>query len=304
MAKDYYRVLGVDKNASEKEIKKAFRKLAKESHPDANPDNPQAESKFKEINEAYAVLSDPEKRAQYDRFGADFEKFKGFQGQPGGSSGFGGFGGFSGFGSNGGYQEVDINDPAFGDIFDNIFGGFGRSGPRTRTAPPGQDIEHGVTISLREAYDGTQRQILKGDRRINVNIPAGAATGTKVRLAGEGEQSMMGGQSGDLYLVVTVEDDPKFKREGDNLYVDVEVDMFTALLGGEVRVPTMTRDVKLKIPAGSQSGQRFRVSGKGMPKLRQKGSFGDLYARIMITVPKTLDDEQRRLVEALKSSLS
>lgn len=300
MAKDYYRILGVNKNASEQEIKKAYRKLAKQYHPDANPDNPDAEARFKEANQAYEVLSDAQKRAQYDRFGADFEKFQGVQGRPG-----------AGFRDNGGayYQNVDINDSAFADIFENIFGGiggFGRgSAARTRaSAPPGRNLEQEVTISLREAYDGTTRQIIKGDRRINVNIPAGAATGTRVRLAGEGEPSMgVGGQAGDLYLIVKVEDDPRFTRDGDNLQVDVEVDMFIALLGGEVRIPTMTRDVKLKIPAGTQSGQKFRVAGKGMPNLREKGKHGDLFARILITVPKRLTHAQRRMVEDLKKSL-
>lgn len=301
MATDYYKVLGVDKNADEKEIKKAFRKLAKQYHPDANPDNPSAEQRFKEVNQAYEVLSDADKRAQYDRFGPDFARYQGFQGQPGG--GFnpngGGFGGQT-------YTNVDFGDSGFADIFENIFGGFGGSG-RTRTraeAPAGRDIEQEVTISLREAYDGTTRQILKGSRRINVNIPAGAANGTKVRLTGEGEQSMgVNGKAGDLYLVVKVEDDPQFTRDGDNLQVDVTVDMFTALLGGEVRVPTMQRDVKLKIPAGTQSGQKFRVGGKGMPNLRKKDQFGDLYAIVMVSVPKNLTDDQRQQVLELKRSM-
>ncbi len=299
MAADYYKVLGISKNADEKEIKKAFRKLAKQYHPDANPDDPSSEQRFKEVNQAYEVLSDPEKRAQYDRFGPDFARYQGMQGQPGGFNP-NGFGGQT-------YTNVDFGDSGFADIFDNIFGGFGSGGGRTRVrteAPTGRDIEQEVTISLREAYDGTTRQIVKGSRRINVNIPAGAANGTKVRLSGEGEQSMgIGGKSGDLYLVVQVEDDPQFTRDGDDLLVDVPVDMFTALLGGEVRVPTMQRDVKLKVPPGTQSGQKFRVGGKGMPNLRKKEQFGDLFARAMINVPKSLTEEQRRQVENLKQSI-
>ncbi|GAB4515812.1 MAG: J domain-containing protein [Anaerolineae bacterium] len=298
MAKDYYKTLGVSKDASDKDIKKAFRKLAKQYHPDTNPNNPQAEAKFKEINEAYEVLGDDEKRAQYDRFGPDFARYQ--QAQANGA----GFGGFGGTGTGGYYQEVDLNDTPFGDLFESIFGGFGRGttgGARTQPQRPGRDLEHTVSITLQEAYEGTSRQIAKGDRRINVNIPAGATNGTKVRLAGEGEVGPAG--AGDLYLIVAVEPDPRYEREGDDLTTEVQVDMFTALLGGEVQVPTLGRPVKLRIPAGTQSGQRFRLSGKGMPRLRAKGEFGDLYARMMVAVPKNLTDEQRRLAEELRDAL-
>lgn len=293
MARDYYQVLGVNKSASDKDIKKAYRQMAKKYHPDANPDDPGAETRFKEVNEAYEVLSDPEKRAQYDRFGPDFARYQQFQQQPGG-----GYGGT--------YTNVDFGESPFGDIFESIFGGFGRTstrGTRTQTRVAGRDMEHRVSVSLREAYEGTTRQILKGDRRINVNIPAGAATGTKVRLGGEGEPGVAGGVPGDLYLIVEVEPDRQFTRDGDDLTVDVEVDAFTAMLGGQVEVPTLARSVKLKVPAGTQSGQKFRVSGKGMPRLRKPGEYGDLYARVQITVPRNLTNEQRELVQRLKDSL-
>jgi DnaJ-class molecular chaperone len=297
MAKDYYKTLGVSKNASEQEIKKAYRKLAKQYHPDANPDDPTAEARFKEVNEAYEVLNDAEKRAQYDRFGADFHRYQQAEGAWGGTGG--------GF-----YTNVDMNDSGFNDLFESIFGGFGRAGGRTATGRSGgsaaggvrgRDLEHEVTITLREAYEGATRYITKGERRIKVSIPAGADNGTRVRLTGEGEPGF-GAAAGDLYLVIKVEPDRQFKRDGDNLQVEIEIDMFTALLGGEVKVPTLGRAVKLRIPPGTQSGQKFRISGKGMPKLRSK-EHGDLYARILITVPKTLTDEQQRLVEQLRSSL-
>ena len=166
---------------------------------------------------------------------------------------------------------------------------------------PGRDLEHEVGITLREAYEGTTRYVTKGDRRLKVNIPAGADNGTKVRLTGEGEPGQ--GGPGDLYLIVRVDADPQFEREGDNLYVDVEVDMFTAMLGGDIRVPTLARAVKVKIPPGTQSGQKLRVSGKGMPRLRTKDQYGDLFARVMITVPRNLTTIQRELVEQLRSSL-
>ena len=285
MAQDYYETLGVNRKASDEDIRKAFHRMAKKYHPDANPDNPAAEANFKNINEAYDTLKDSEKRAQYDRFGADYERFQGFQ-QPG----------------RGGFRtNVDMDGSAFSDIFETLFSG---AGGRTRSRGParGQDIDHRVTISLREAHEGTTRYVTKGERRIKVNIPAGAATGTKVRLVGEGEAGMLGGAAGDLYLVVEVTPDKQFDRDGDDLYVDVDVDMFTALLGGDVLVPTLNRPVKMKIPAGTQSGQRLRVAGKGMPRLRKKKASGNLYARVRISVPKKLTPEQEDLVRQLRET--
>ncbi len=301
MAKDYYKTLGVKKDATEKEIKQAFRKLAKKYHPDANQDDPNAETKFKEINEAYEVLGDSEKRATYDRFGT----VNPGQGFPGGAPP----GGYSY------YTNVDSDTAPFNDILEGLFGSFGRGGRRAegRTtsnfggfgsiASDGQDIEQPVKISLREAYSGASRIITKGGQEKRINIPAGADTGTKVRLTGEGGPASGGGKPGDLYLVIEVEADPQFKREGNDLQVEVKVDLFTALLGGEVEVPTLDRALKLRIPAGTQSGRRFRLSGKGMPNRRKKGEFGDLYARILITVPEKLSDEQKALVEQLRDSL-
>ena len=167
----------------------------------------------------------------------------------------------------------------------------------------GQDITEEVTITLREAYEGAVRYVESVSRKAKVNIPAGAKDGTKVRVKGEGEAGRMGGEAGDLYLVVKVEPDKQFMRDGDNLIVDVPCDMFTAMLGGEVEVPTMARPVRIKVPAGTQSGQKLRVVGKGMPKLQQANEFGDLFAKIMITVPKNLNDTQRRLAEQLKEAM-
>lgn len=296
--KDYYETLGVSRSADEKAIKQAFRKMAKKYHPDANRDDPNAEMRFKEVNEAYEVLSDKDKRSMYDRFGTVNPQ----QQAPWGQNPAGG--------SNGQYSyngtNVDFGD--LGDIFGSLFG---RRGDRaaapsnmgspfgnTRTAR-GQDIEQKVSITLQEAYSGATRLITKGDRTVRVNIPAGAKTGTKVRLAGEGEA---GTQPGDLYLVLEVEPDSRFERDGDNLTTDVKVDMFTALLGGDAEVPTLGRPIKLKIPAGTQSGRKFRLSGKGMPVLNQSDRYGDLFARILVTVPEKLTPEQRELVEQLKAT--
>jgi curved DNA-binding protein len=298
MARDYYDVLGVNRNADAKELKSAFRKLAKQHHPDANPDDPAAETRFKEVNEAYEVLSDPEKRRAYDQFGPNFQNFSGFNGTRGNAA------------------NVNFEDVPFGDIFDSIFGnatrGQGRrGGGNTRfeygpfggnTSTAGRDIEHDITITLREAYEGTTRYITKDGRRIKVTIPAGANDGTKVRLSGEGEAGIGGGNPGDLYLITRVEGDNTFKRDADDLYVDVDVDAFTAMLGGSVRVPTMERDVKVKIAPGTQSGMKLRLSGKGMPRLKRKDEYGNLYAMVQITVPTSLTDEQLALVQQLKDS--
>jgi curved DNA-binding protein len=295
--KDYYQTLGVSKTATEKEIKQAYRKLAKKHHPDANPDDPSAETKFKEINEAYEVLSDAEKRATYDRFGTVNPQ------------------GFPGAGTGGFYTNVDTGDAPFADILESLFGGLRGGSTRTRTRTRttgfddfetpvgGQDIEQPVTISLREAYTGATRLITKGDRKLKVNIPAGATDGTKIRLSGEGRPARGMGKAGDLYLVVQVEPDNQFERDGDNLQTEIRVNMFTALLGGEAEVPTFDKPLKLRIPAGTQSGRRFRLSGKGMPIKGKTGEFGDLYARVLITIPENLNAEQRKLAEKLRDSL-
>ena len=301
MAKDYYSVLGVNKSASQDEIKKAFRKKAKQYHPDANRDDPSAEDRFKEVNEAYDVLGDETKRKQYDQFGTNWSQFA-QQGD---------------FNNGGAYNYTrNVNPEDLNDILEQMFGGaagspfgggrspFGGFGRQRPQAQRGQDIEQSVRITLQEAYSGTERLLNKDGRQLRVSIPAGADTGTKVRLKGEGYNGTRGGQSGDLYLVVEVASgNTPFMREGDDLTVEVEVDAFTAMLGGDVEIPTMERSVRLKIPAGSQTGRKFRLSGKGMPKMKGDGN-GDLYAKLIITIPTKLSDEQRQLAEQLRDSLN
>lgn len=296
MARDFYDVLGVNRNASQDDIKKSYRRLAKKYHPDSNPDDPSAETKFKELNEAYEVLQNPDTRAQYDRFGQNFQQYQ----QAGGPNG-------QGF-----YTTVDFEDIAqspFGDLFESVFGGFGRGASgrnraETMLRMDGRDIEQPVIISLREAYEGTTRIITKEGRKLKVNIPRGATDGTKVRLSGEGEPGVNGGNSGNLLLIVQIQPDSQFQRDGDDLQIDIEVDMFTAMLGGEIEVPTMERPVRLKIPAGTQSGRKFRLTGKGMPIMRKKGQHGNLYARVQISVPESLTSEQRKLVEKLRDTFA
>jgi curved DNA-binding protein len=307
---DYYQVLGVGKKASEKEIKSAYRKLARQHHPDVNPDNPQAEARFKEINEAYEVLGDSEKRTKYDQLGANYHRWRQTGHDPSDFNWEQWMGGPGGQRVHVRYADDlgDIfgGDSSFSDFFNSIFGGVGggrgqSNGFQYQGQPqPGQDLEQEVEISLTEAYHGGSRLLAKEGRRLNVKIPRGAKTGTKVRMRGEGQNSIYGGQAGDLYLKVKVAPDHRFERKGDNLYTSVPVDLYTAVLGGEVRVPTLAGNVNLKIPAGAQNGQSFRLRGKGMPKLRQADEYGDLFARLDIRLPENLTDEQRQLFEQLR----
>jgi curved DNA-binding protein len=318
--KDYYKILGVNKNATEKEIKAAFRKLARKYHPDVNPNDPQAESRFKEINEANEVLTDPKKRAKYDQLGADWQRWQQAGGRPGDfnwsqwTTGPGGQRVHVQYGSPEDLGDLFGSGSPFSDFFTSIFGS-GMGGARQRRtgragsfqgfdyqslSQTGQDLEQEVEISLSEAYQGTTRILNKDGRRLEVKIPTGAKTGTKVRVRNEGTPGMAGGQAGDLYLRVKVTDDPRFERKGDDLYVTVPVDLYTAVLGGETRVPTLSGDLNLKIPAGSQNGQTFRLRGQGMPRLRKPEEHGDLYARLNVRLPTQLTAAQRQLFEQLR----
>ncbi len=333
--KDYYKVLGVSKDAGQDEIRRAFRQLARKHHPDVNPNDHKAEERFKEINEAYEVLSDPEKRQKYDRLGADWRRYERAGGGPGGFD----WGQWATAGGPGGSQRVhvrhgtpeDLEDlfgggSPFSDFFTQLFGGMGGAAPSgaargdaagARTRPGGfaqgfrsspqarpqrgRDYEQEIDISLREAYAGTTRVIQKEGRRLEVKIPPGARTGTRVRVTGEGGTGAAGGQAGDLYLRVNVLPDGQFEREGDDLRTSVPVDLYTAILGGEARVPTMNGSVMLTIPPGTQNGQVFRLRGKGMPQLRNREEHGDLYAEVDVQLPTDLTPRQRELFEELRS---
>lgn len=332
--KDYYKVLGVSRTASPDEIKKAYRKLARTYHPDVNPGNKKAEARFKEINEAYEVLSDPEKRRQYDIGGMDFRNPFATSGtsRPG-STGWGA----SRPGAGTPTTPYDPTDPTgFSDFFDVLFGRnrprTGTGGTTTRTAPmptTGQDIEQPVTVSFRDAYTGTTRtftaQISEPcatcnglgtvggrpcttcngtgsttrTRRLEARIPAGVETGSKVRLAGEGQPGTAGGRQGDLILTITVTPDPAYERRGDDLYSDIAVPLTTAILGGAAPVPLPDgKRLTLTIPAETQNGQSFRLRGKGMPHLQGSGA-GDFFARVQVTLPQRLTPRERDLFAAL-----
>jgi DnaJ-class molecular chaperone len=331
--KDYYKILGVARGANADEIKKAFRKLARKYHPDVNPGDKKAEEKFKEINEAYEVLSDPDKRRKYDtlgpnwadqfgpNFGAGTRRTYSYGGR---SSPFGGF---------------DPSGSSFSDFFETLFGRgspMGGTGARNSYTDmrrrAGDDIEQPVEVTLEEAYAGATRTFniqstevcptcqgtgetgnrlcttcsgqgsIPRTKRIQVKIPAGVDNGSKVRVAGEGQPGIGGGPRGDLYLVISVKADPLFERKGDDLHTDVDVELVKAILGGEVTVPMPDgRKLLLTIPAETQNGRVFRLAGKGMPHLRGEGS-GNLYARVKVVLPMNLSSEERGLFERLARS--
>jgi curved DNA-binding protein len=315
--RDYYQALGVKKDASQDEIKKAYRKLARKYHPDVNPDDPNAEEKFKDINEAYQVLSDEEKRSKYDRFGSQWKQYQ----QTGGRAEDFDWSQWAGQGQPGagGYRTVSQEEfeqmfggglGGFSDFFTTLFGGmaggspYGRATrrPGTQTMQRGGDIEYTVQISLEEAFHGTTRLLTFEDgRRIEASIPPGVKTGSKIRLSGQGAAGQRG--SGDLYLKIVVSSHPRFSRDGDDLRIDQPVDFFTALLGGEVRVSTIDKTVELTIPPESDSGKTFRLKGLGMPKLNHTDKRGDLFVTLQIEVPKNLTAEQKKKFKELQKSV-
>lgn len=315
--KDYYATLGVPKTATEKEIKQAFRKLARKHHPDVNPGDKAAEARFKEINEANEVLSDPDKRRKYDELGANWRAYE--QAGPGGAGPQGAWNVNVG-GAPGGYRTMtpdEMNamfgeggDP-FSDFFHTFFGGAmggqeesGRRGRgRTRGSRQGRDVEQELELSLDDAFHGTTRRLaIKHDghsRTVDVRIPAGVGDGSRVRIAGEGEIGSGGAKSGDLYLRIRLAAHPKFERKGKDLYTRVHIPLTTAVLGGEAEVPTLAgKMLRLKVPGSTQNGQTFRLKGHGMPTTNRTES-GDLYATVEVQLPKTLTPEQRRHFEAL-----
>jgi molecular chaperone DnaJ len=321
--KDYYQILGVNRSASEKEIKQAFRRLARKYHPDLNSGDKSAEAKFKEINSAYEVLSNTEKRKKYDQFGDQWEYADQFAKSGGQERVRWDFG-------KGGttFEYGDLS--GFGDIFSSLFGDSGL-GSRMRRGPRrGQDIESPVEVTLEEAYHGSARMmqlqtqepctacggtgrvgnrvctICNGaggkvtPKRLEVKIPAGVRDGSRIRIAGEGGPGLAGGSKGDLYLVVKVLPHKLFERKGDDLYTEVSVPLATAILGGEVRLPTLNGNLSLKIPPETQNGKVFRLAGKGMPQLGNN-KHGNMFAKVKVVLPTNLTEEEKKLFEKLRS---
>jgi len=286
--KDYYKILGVERKAGADDIRKAYRKLAMQFHPDKNPGDKKAEDKFKEINEAYQVLSDEKKRARYDQLGSAYSNFRTGGGRPtdfqwedwGGGSRGGGAG-----------ADDPLNGGGFSDFFRTIFGEAVRSSARNQAAQQQQGYQQQVDISFQEAFEGTTRQLQTDGRKLQVRIPAGVKTGSKVRVAAAGPEGL------DLYLIVNVTDEDKFERDGQDLYTTSSLSVFTLILGGEAEVETPTGKVKLSIPAGTQTDQVFRLAGRGMPHLKNPNTKGDLFVRLKVQVPKYLSAKQRELLE-------
>jgi len=309
--KDYYSSLGVAKTATQKEIKAAYRKLARKHHPDVNQGDKSAEARFKEINEAHEVLGDPEKRRKYDELGANWRQYE--QAGPQGGPGFGG--GFNP--GQGGYRTVtqdDLNDMfggghPFSDFFETFFGGAHQSGePRgrgRRAARPGRDVEDEIELSLEDAYHGAMRRFsIQHDgeaRSVDVRIPAGVNDGSRVRVAAEGERGSGGAKAGDLYLRIRLVPNAQFERKGRDLYTRVTIPLTTAVLGGEADVKTLAgKSLRLKVPPATQNAQVFRLKGHGMPVTGKSGETGDLYATADVQLPKELTPEQRAHFEALQ----
>jgi len=343
--KDYYQVLGVGRDADEKAIRNAFRQRAKELHPDVNRDDPRAEERFKDLNEAYEVLSDDSKRKMYDRFGDDWKRYRdagvspddvirrGTTSQTSNQD----FGTWY-TGSNGTFTFEEAGDSGsgrFSDFFNLLFGNQQASPGRGRATSSrprrGEDLELATTVTLEEAAKGTRRRVTvrspetcslchgsgevrgamcprcdgtgqtKTTRELEVTIPKGVRTGSRVRVSGQGGPGVSGGPNGDVYLVIKIVPHPRFEREGDDLTETIRVPLYTAILGGEVVIPTMEKDLALTIPAGTQPGRVFRLRGKGMPSLESRGNtHGDLLARVEIDLPQNLSDEERRLFGQLR----
>lgn len=303
---DYYKILELEKTASADEIKKAYRKLARKYHPDMNPGDKEAEKKFKEINEANEVLSNPENRAKYDKYGEnwkhgeEYEKAQQQQRQYQQQRGGGGFEGFSGadFG----------NGEDFSDFFQSMFGGgagagFGRSSRGSAQGKfKGQDVHAELNLHLRDAAKTHQQTFEINGKKVRITIPAGVYDGQQIKLKGHGNPGFNGGPNGDLYITFNIQPDHHFERSGDDLKVKVDIDLYTAMLGGEVQVKTLDSDVKLKVKPETQPGSTVRLKGKGFPVYKKEGEHGDLYVTFNVKLPKNLTEKQKELFEQLKNS--
>jgi len=292
---DYYSILGIDKKASTEEIKKAFKKLARKLHPDLNPDDKDANLKFQQINEANEVLSDPEKRKKYDAYGENwkhadqYEQARQSQQQqpPGGDWGQGGYTG-------------SFDDGQFSDFFESMFGS--RTGGGRQANFRGQDYQAQLPLTLRDAYTTHPHSFTINGKSIRITIHAGVADGQKIKLKGHGAPGVNGGPAGDLYLTFTIAEDPVFKRSGDDLYLQADLDLYTAVLGGDFTIDTLGGKVKLNIKPETQTGTKLRLKGKGFPVYRKDGSFGDLYITFNVKIPTGLTDKQKELFKELSQS--
>ena len=282
---DYYHVLGLQKNANADEIKKAYRKLAKQFHPDANPDDATAKKKFQQINEANEVLSDPENRKKFDKYGKDWQHSEAFEQQARQQQQYGQqFGGFE-------------NEGGFSDFFSSMFGGNGR---RSTGRQKGQDMNASFQLNLTDVFKTHQQTITVNGKNIRITIPAGVENGQVIKLKGYGQEGFGGGPAGDLFLTFKINNDTFFKRVGNDLQITQEIDLYTALLGGDVNLNTLHGKLKLKVKPETQNGTKIRVKGKGFPAYKQEELFGDLYVTYNVILPTGLTEKELELFEALK----
>lgn len=300
---DYYKILGVDKSATQDDIKKAYRKQARKLHPDLNPNDKEAEKQFKELNEANEVLSNPENRAKYDKYGEnwkhgeEYEKAQQQQRQQ-----------YQGGNYGDGFSGADFGEGEdFSDFFQSMFGGagggFGRSSRGSASGKfKGQDVQAELNLNLKDAATTHQQTFGINGKKVRITIPAGVYDGQQIKLKGNGNPGVNGGPSGDLYITFNINPDPNFERVGDDLKTKVTIDFYTAVLGGEVTVNTLDGSVNLKVKPGTQNGTMVRLKGKGFPVYKKEGQFGDLFATYDVKLPTDLTDKQKELFEQLKNS--
>ncbi|MES2377791.1 MAG: J domain-containing protein [Bacteroidota bacterium] len=296
---DYYTILGVTKTASDKDIKAAYRKLARKYHPDLNPNDQEAHKKFQQLNEANEVLSDPDKRKKYDQYGENWQHGEQYeqarQQQSRQQRSYGGGGqafDFEGFGGGGGED--------FSDFFQSMFGGGG--GQRRQAKYRGQDLNAELQLHVRDILESHKQTLTVNGKNIRITIPAGVENGQTIKIAGHGGPGANGGPGGDLYIKFLVSDDPRFKRKGADLYSNAKLDIYTAILGGEITAETMTGKVKVKVAPETQNGTKVKLKGKGLPVYKKDGQFGDLYISYEIQLPTNLTDKQKQLFEELAKS--
>lgn len=291
---DYYKILGVDKNAGEKDIKSAYRKQARKYHPDVNPNDKEAHKRFQEVNEANEVLSDPEKRKKYDQYGKDWKqadqfasarKSQAYSSQTSGRPGYGG-----------NFEETDYSD-----FFSSMFGGF-QSGRRSQARFKGQDFNAELHLSLRDAYHTHQKTLTVNGKNIRITIPAGIENGQSIKIKGHGGPGVGNGPNGDLFITFNIPNDLQFKRVGNDLFTTVDLDLYTAVLGGEITIDTLSGKVKLKVPPETQNATKVKLKGKGFPKYKKDDEYGDLYVTYNIKLPSNLNDKQKELFKELSKS--
>lgn len=296
---DYYQTLGIDKSASQDDIKKAYRKLARKYHPDMNPGDKEAEKKFKELNEANEVLSNPENRAKYDKYGENWQRGEEYEKMRQQQSAGGNYSGYSGTGFEGGEDFSDFFQSMFGE---GGFGGANRG--RTSGKFKGQDLHAELNLRLRDAATTHQQTFDINGKKVRITVPAGVYDGQQIRLSGHGAPGFNGGPAGDLYITFNITPEAGLDRIGDDLRMTLDIDLYTAVLGGAVVVPTISGNVNLKVKPETQNGTTVRLKGKGFPVYKKEGEFGDLFVTYQVKLPVNLTDKQKELFQQLKNSAS